>query len=50
MSGRCAAIAAEAPRTKTILLTVHTEDQYVFGALEAGIKATSSRRKPRWTW
>jgi len=32
------AIAAEAPRTKTILLTVHTEDQYVFGALQAGIK------------
>jgi len=31
-------IAAEAPRTRTILLTVHTEDQYVFGALEAGIK------------
>ena len=44
------AIAAEAPRTRTILLTVHTEDQYVFGALQAGIRATSSRPKLQWTW
>ena len=32
------AVLRVSPRTKTILLTVHTEDQYVLGALQAGIK------------
>src|SRR5262245_35806765 len=31
------AIAAASPSTRTVLLTVHTEDPYVLGALKAGI-------------
>ena len=32
------AVLQASPRTKTILLTVHKEDQYVLGALQAGVK------------
>jgi len=32
------AIASASPSTKTVLLTVHTEDPYVLGALKAGIQ------------
>jgi two-component system response regulator NreC len=32
------AVLQASPRTKTILLTVHQEDQYVLGALQAGVK------------
>jgi DNA-binding NarL/FixJ family response regulator len=32
------AVSQASPRTKTILLTVHQEDQYVLGALQVGVK------------
>ncbi len=35
----CREIHRVSPKTMTILLTMHTEDQYVLGALQAGIKA-----------
>jgi DNA-binding NarL/FixJ family response regulator len=35
----CREIHRLSPKTMTILLTMHTEDQYVLGALKAGIKA-----------
>lgn len=36
--GAAREIARIAPRMKTILLTVHTEDQYVLEALQAGVR------------
>lgn len=36
--GAAREIARISPRTKTILLTVHTEDQYVLEALQAGVR------------
>src|SRR5262249_37269265 len=40
MNGREGArgIRQAAPRTRTVLLTMHTEDEYVLAALEAGVR------------
>jgi len=40
------AVLQASPRTKTILLTVHKEDQYVLGALQAGIKGYVLKTQP----
>ena len=42
----CREIQRVSPRTVTILLTMHTEDQYVLSALQAGVKGFLVKTQP----
>lgn len=44
-AGAAEEISRITPQTRTILLTMHSEEPYIISALQAGIKGMSSRRR-----